>query len=170
MAFAGVYKNETRANRRGAFAVKDASMTLHILIQESQIAVHSLCAFGCIFATSNLFVDAEILPKWLCLWMGIGIWCLVSAAGLLAGRGFGDGKDLRKQLAAVIALFGTCQAICGFALPTRGLAMGSFDNTAGFAACLCAALPCCLLFLHERRLLWKMLGGVSSLIDRKSVV
>ena len=82
MAFAGVYKNETRANRRGAFAVKDASMTLHILIQESQIAVHSLCAFGSIFATSNLFVDAEILPKWLCLWMGIGIWCLVSAAGL----------------------------------------------------------------------------------------
>lgn len=63
--------------------------------------------------------------------MGIGMLCLVSATGLLAGRGFGDGKDLRKQLAAVIALFGTCQAICGFALPTRGLAMGSFDNTAG---------------------------------------
>ena len=134
MAFAGVYKNETRANRRGAFAVKDASMTLHILIQESQIAVHSLCAFGCIFATSNLFVDAEILPKWLCLWMGIGIWCLVSAAGLLSGRGFGDGKDSRKLLTAVIALLGTCQAICGFALPPRGMAMGSFDNTAGFAS------------------------------------
>jgi len=109
-------------------------MTLHILIQESQIAVHSLCAFGSIFATSNLFVDAEILPKWLCLWMGIGMLCLVSAAGLLSGRGFRDGKDSRKLLTAAIAHFGTCQAICGFALPPRGLAMGSFDNTAGFAS------------------------------------
>ena len=133
-------------------------------MKKTLTAVSGLCAFGCIFATSNLFVDAEILPKWLCLWMGIGMLCLVSATGLLAGRGIRDGKDSRKLLTAVIALLGTCQAICGFALPPRGLAMGSFDNTAGFAVCLCTTLPCCLLFLHERRPLWKILGGVSSLI------
>lgn len=77
-------------------------------MKKTLIEVSGLCAFGSIFATANLFVDAEIQPKWLCLWMGFGIWCLVSAAGLLAGIAWSHSRA--GWLAMTVVLIGAFQS------------------------------------------------------------
>lgn len=98
-----------------------------------------------IFASSRVMTDPYILPKW-CYTCGAGLlWLLVWSGRLMQG----GGPCLDRRWAGCgMALLCTLEALWGIGqgvgwLPSAGVhrVTGSFDNPAGFAACLCAGLP-----------------------------
>ena len=116
---------------------------------------HILFAAACIgsmFVYSHQFTDAYIVPKWCCV-LFVLLWMLVYAAFLALQR---------KSIVADMAIWGSIivfscwlQAVCGilqyvglFSSHVTFRVTGSFDNPAGFAACLCAGLPFCRFFDH----------------------
>lgn len=135
---------------------------------------HILFAAGCIgsmFVYSHQFTDAYIVPKW--CWVLFVILGMLVCATILALQ--------RKPVLDDIAIWGSIivfscwlQAIYGI-LQYVGLfpsnatfrVTGSFENPAGFAACLCAGLPFVAYLLSNRckyiryaglALLWGIVG------------
>ena len=132
---------------------------------------HILFAAACIgsmFVYSHQFTDAYIVPKWCCV-LFVLLWMLVCAAFLALQR---------KSIVADMAIWGSIivfscwlQAVYGilqyvglFSSHVTFRVTGSFDNPAGFAACLCAGLPFVVfLFIHRNKYIryagW-LAGGV----------
>ncbi|MCD8184634.1 MAG: O-antigen ligase family protein [Bacteroides sp.] len=103
-----------------------------------------LCA-GSMFLFSEQFTDIYVFPKWIFTIAGalfIGIYCCVRTL---------FSKSVKVDIAAIgviISIICLLQAIYGIAqycnilkscFPYR--VTGSFDNPAGFSACLCAGIP-----------------------------
>lgn len=120
---------------------------------------HILFAAACIgsmFVYSHQFTDAYIVPKW--FWfLFVLLWMLVCAAFLILQR---------KSVVADMAIWGSIivfscwlQAVYGilqyvglFSSHATFRMTGSFDNPAGFAACLCAGLPFgVFLIIHRNK-------------------
>ena len=132
---------------------------------------HILFAATCIgsmFVYSHQFTDAYIMPKWFWV-LFVLLWMLVCAAFLILQR-----KSVVADMAiwgSIIvfscwlqAVYGILQYIGLFSSHATFRMTGSFDNPAGFAACLCAGLPFgFFLIIHRNKYIryaeW-LAGGV----------
>lgn len=116
-----------------------------------------LCG-GSIFFHSHSVNDGQIVSKWLFAEIGIGVWLL--------GISLKYGKTHIRQcnrpnihlyyLAILLlcwgeALYGILQALHLCHAGSPHTVTGSFDNPAGFAACLCAGLPFAYPFLKSKQ-------------------
>ena len=114
-----------------------------------------LCA-GTLFLCSNQFVDAQTAPKWYCFYFG-----LPAITGL--PYVFKFQKERYKVLfnnqlllsvipgcCFVQALYGIGQFSGWFQASNGFRVTGSFDNPAGFAACLCAGAPFFCYFILNK--------------------
>ena len=132
---------------------------------------HFLFAAACIgsmFVYSHQFTDAYIVPKWCCV-LFVLLWMLVCAAFLALQR-----KSIVTDMTIwgsiivsscwVQAVYGILQYVGLFPSHATFRVTGSFDNPAGFAACLCAGLPFVVfLIIHRNKYIryagW-LAGGV----------
>ena len=103
--------------------------------------------------------DTHILPKWLYgIWVGGGV-LLVASIGWMAG--WREKKDERKLflgvgvLCLLQALYAVGQAVGLFSSYFSYRVVGSFDNPAGLAACLCVGVPCGLYLLRTAKKHWE---------------
>jgi O-antigen ligase len=125
-----------------------------------------LCA-GSLFLTTPLFVNEQITLKW--YWT---VFC--SAALLLAGiifSFFPKNKMIAGEKAMPIicltvvnlcllqALYGILQYLNIVAASSRFPITGSFDNPAGFVACLCAGFPFVFYFVFSGKS-WKRYAAI----------
>lgn len=114
------------------------------------LILFTFICIGTIFATSDRFVDSQIMPKWLAMSLGI---ILLANYLIIRFLFFSHLKGTYKNKKAIyiigtIVIVTFAQALYGifqfFNLlpPTTAFRVtGSFDNPAGFAASLCAAFP-----------------------------
>jgi O-antigen ligase len=119
------------------------------------ISFFAICASS-LFLSSAAFVNTEIAPKW---YVAVtGSFGLVILAIMLS---FANKQQAYKQLITstfpIIAALCTLQAVYrilqyyGIFTGNNGFRItGSFDNPAGFAACLCAGFPCVFYYFFNR--------------------
>jgi len=122
-----------------------------------------LLCFGTLFLNSSSFVNVQTSAKWYAF-------VFVSAAGLTTLAVYAIIANLKNQrnlhfknlvlpVCLIITILCFSQALYGIAqymrlLPAIGnfKITGSFDNPAGFAACLCAGFPLFFYFLAKEKL------------------
>ncbi|HCY30883.1 MAG TPA: hypothetical protein DHV06_04890 [Bacteroides thetaiotaomicron] len=114
------------------------------------LILFTFICIGTIFATSDRFVDSQIMPKWLAMSLGI---ILLANYLIIRFLFFSHLKGTYKNKKAIYiigtvvivtfaqALYGIFQFFNLLPPTTAFRVTGSFDNPAGFAASLCAALP-----------------------------
>lgn len=133
-----------------------------IKLTTSLIIVLISCASS-VFVYTQLFTDSLIIPKWLFAMAGIlFLGTYISIQRLI-------GKPIRIDIFALglgISVICVLQSIYGI---TQYLGLftthsiynltGSFDNPAGFAACLCSGLPFLGLLLSKDRSKWAHITG-----------
>jgi O-antigen ligase len=116
---------------------------------------------GTLFLNASSFVNVQVTPKWYCAIFGGLIFvllCLLCTISLCVAKAKQIFRDALPAFYLIIAVLCTLQALYGF-LQHAGIfhtgssfrVTGSFDNPAGFAACLCAGLPCALYFFYSKR-------------------
>lgn len=121
-----------------------------------RILIMSFFAFlcwGALFLKIESFVDVYIVPKWLFSLMLIGIIADIWGVSILLKRQLIC--SLKDVFIVVICMcifqagYGMLQ-FCNILSShfTLHRVTGSFDNSAGFAGCLCAGIPFCLYFLR----------------------
>lgn len=111
-----------------------------------------LMFFVSVFSYSMGMTDTHILPKWLYTLFILAIMGICGAFGILTSHR----KSITERfLFAFIIALCICQAVYAIVQSIGWLssrfsfqAVGSFDNPAGLAACLCMGVPCCLYFLR----------------------
>ena len=109
---------------------------------------------GSMFVYSHQFTDAYIVPKWCCV-LFVLLWMLVCAAFLALQR-----KSIVTDMTiwgSIIvsscwlqAVYGILQYVGLFSSHATFRVTGSFDNPAGFAACLCAGLSFVVFLIIHR--------------------
>ncbi len=115
-----------------------------------------LCA-GSIFSNFHHVNDSQIVSKWLFAGVGVGVLLLFVS---LKWIGFNSWKRKRiscsvlfvtvlflctvQALLDLLQVVGICHSASSYTVT------GSFDNPAGFAACLCAGIPFAYPFLKSR--------------------
>jgi len=127
-----------------------------------------LCG-GCLFLTSSAFVNEQNTPKWFCfVFCAPIVWLLI--------YWFLHKQDLSfDKIVFPCCLIITCLCLiqssygiaqyCNF-FPVKGnfRVTGSFDNPAGFAACLCAGAPFFLYFIINKNPYKKWLAIIALII------
>jgi len=138
-----------------------------------KVSLFTILCFGSLFLTSSKFVDSYTSPKWYFSIFCCSALIIVLIVEYIAKRGKiylkNSVVDIRIAF-AVIMYTSVCQALFGL-LQYVGLfkayyiykETGSFDNPAGFAACLCASYPICLYFLLDKNQKLKYSALVSTL-------
>ena len=129
---------------------------------------HILFAAACIgsmFVYSHQFTDAYIVPKWCCV-LFVLLWMLVYAAFLALQR-----KSIVTDMTiwgSIIvsscwlqAVYGILQYVGLFSSHVTFRVTGSFDNPAGFAACLCAGLPFVVFLIIHRNKYIRYAGWIA---------
>jgi O-antigen ligase len=119
-----------------------------------------LLGAGSLFLSSGAFVDVHLAPKWYStIFCGIVLMAVCLVFSLLHNAD----KEKKPSMAAffcfIVSVLCTAQAVYGILqyakiLPSIGSfrITGSFDNPAGFAACLCAVFPTIFYVLVINRL------------------
>ena len=130
-----------------------------------------LLCFGTLFLNSSSFVNVRIDLKWYFF-----IFCSAAIVITFAARSvFSDRKNLRidylvlpvcliiTTICVIQAFYGIAQYMC--LLPAFEIyrVIGSFDNPAGFAACLCAGFPFFFYFLAKKQL-WIRCVSIAGMI------
>lgn len=112
-----------------------------------------LLASVSIFSYSTEMTDAHILPKWLyTLGASAVLGIIISLRGM---RGLKNSNRPKIIFIFIIVLcisqsiYGIVQAFGLLPGSSTFQIVGSFDNPAGLAACLCTGVPCCLFFLQK---------------------
>ena len=138
-----------------------------------KVLLFTILCFGSLFLTSSKFVDSYTSPKWYFSIFCCSALIIVLIVEYLFTKGKTNSKnsvlDIRIAF-GVIMYTSVCQAIFGL-LQYVGLfkayyiykVTGSFDNPAGFAACLCVSYPICLYFLLDKNQKLKYSALVSTL-------
>ena len=130
----------------------------------------------CLFLNWPNLVDSNLMPKWygcifsITLLLPFVIYCY-----------FGNKKIHLKELTSVISLpvmilcftlsiYGIAQYL--YLLPSNGIhrVTGSFDNPAGFAACLCAGFPFYFGFLTKTERRGRMVSIIAIVICGLSIL
>lgn len=131
----------------------------------------SLLCVGAIFVNSGNITDSSILPKWLFTFAWLAVIGIVYSLLL-----FNNKKYVCHFWTVNIILIGICFLQAGYGIfqlcdivllhPRHYQITGTYDNTAGFAGCLCAGFPFCFYFLRKeycKRIQW-LVWGVFSVI------
>ena len=113
--------------------------------------------FGVLFLSSSSFVNAQTAPKWFCFIFVSSAILISFALFNLFSRKEIQFKDFILPVCLIITVLCFAQAVYGIAqyfrlLPAFGIfrVTGSFDNPAGFTACLCAGFPFFFYFLSVK--------------------
>lgn len=125
------------------------------------IIIFSLSCLGTVFLKSDLFTDSQIIPK-----QYYGIFCLLLTGMCIAIEIIVKNKEWQKFKGSSIKIYGsilfitvTLQALYGIVqyltIPQVGGLTGSFDNPAGFSACLCVGIPYATLLIRDKNKLIK---------------
>lgn len=117
------------------------------MIRTSHYLFAALC-LGSLFVYSRQFTDSYIVPKWCFVVFILLVILVYEAVNILFGRR-NKQKDIGNSVYGFIivtacflqAIFGIVQFFGFFQASTVFRVTGSFDNPAGFAACLCAGFP-----------------------------
>lgn len=117
------------------------------MIRTSHYLFAALC-LGSLFVCSREFTDSYIVPKWGFVVFILLVILIYEAINILFYRQ-NEQKDTRRTVYGFIiiiscfaqAMFGVVQFFGLFQVLTAFKVTGSFDNPAGFAACLCAGFP-----------------------------
>jgi O-antigen ligase len=152
---------------------KNKGIFLWVLV----ILFFCLCA-GSLFLTSPLFVNEQITPKW--------YWTVFCATALLLScivfSFFTENKTVAVEKAMPVicrtvvslcllqALYGIFQYFHTVSATGNFPITGSFDNPAGFAACLCAGFPFVLYFVFSEKPWKKYLAIATGIILVAAIV
>lgn len=145
-----------------------------------EMLLFAVLCFGSLFLKSSLFVDSRTVPKWY-----LSIFCclallLVVATGYLLSKN--DRRpiiwsDKLRPAFFIILISCSLQALYGIfqflgLLPAHDAfrVTGSFENPAGFSACLCAGFPFCVYFFKDKNLKLKYTAIVSGFIIILAVI
>jgi len=116
-----------------------------------------LCG-GSVFFHTHSVNDGQIVSKWLLAETAACLWLLaLSLRCLKADNRRKAGLNIHKYFITVLAccwmesVYGIIQALPIFHSAHSLPISGSFDNPAGFAACICAGLPFVYPFLKSKR-------------------
>lgn len=127
-----------------------------------------------IFMQSHLFTDTYIVPKWLCaisIILGMGLYCSIR---LLFARPIKMNVSLAGIGIVIIcllqAIYGLLQYFDLFSSHSIYKVIGSFDNPAGFAACLCAGLPFVGFLLLDKNKYIRYAGWIAGIIIIVAVI
>ena len=125
---------------------------------------------GALFLCSSHFVNAQTAPKWYCFYFGIPVIIGLPYA-------FKNSKESQKTLADnqlllsiipvccfIHGLYGIGQFLGWFQSFNVFRVTGSFDNPAGFAACLCAGAPFFWYFIINKNLYKRWLAIIALII------
>lgn len=134
-----------------------------------------IIAFCCVFVNTNMFTDSQMLPKWMCLFIGASL--------LFVGKGahalFAGNKSCKCHFISVFWGFSLiCVAQALYALIGYEdwlhnkivIGIGSFENVAGFSSCLCGGVPFVLLWLNVEKWWCKVLGMVGLLLIMLAII
>lgn len=119
-------------------------LMMRLALSINRLLVFMLYATS-IFAYSQQFTDAHIVTKW--IFVGIIICIIGLYNSVLVTNSYGYLKENILLLESMIllcllqAIYGILQYLGLFSSHSLHEITGSFDNPAGFAACLCAGLP-----------------------------
>jgi O-antigen ligase len=143
-------------------------MRLHLNIF---ITIFSIICGGTLFAVSPAFVDAYLTPKYYSAVLGglvLGLAIVVFSFKTRIADRFVNYNSIFPIIYLIISVLCTAQAFygilqffsifisdCGFRVT------GSFDNPAGFAACLCAGFPFVFYFVFSKKR-WKRFGAITA--------
>ena len=136
------------------------------MIRTSHYLFAALC-LGSLFACSRQFTDSYIVPKWCFAVFMLFIVLAYEAVNILFYRQ-NEQKDTRISVYGFIiviscflqAMFGVVQFFGFFQISTTLWVTGSFDNPAGFAACLCAGFPFVGFLLSDSNKYIRYVGGL----------
>lgn len=123
------------------------------------LVAFALLCFGTLFAISDSLVDTRMLPKWYVFFGTVPLILFILAIPNFKKTGNITDSWSLDLLFLILVTSCFTQAIYGilqFAdlLPSHGSnhrVTGSFENPAGFAACLCAGLPFAFYFWNARQ-------------------
>ena len=139
--------------------------------------------FGCIlcsvtlFVSSYKFVNTEVTPKWLGLFLAVGLmgiaWSILYRKISLPDKTMGA-----ILIYGTIAAFATALSIQGIlqyvgvlsSLNSNFPITGSFDNPAGFASALACSLPLCFYFFTYKTKYLKYVAMVAAVIMAVAVI
>ncbi len=133
-----------------------------------------LC-LGALFTVSDSFVDSRTVPKWYAFYYGVSL--LIISAILLRKIERGLFEKYRDFIFLIVvtcclgqAIYGVLQ-YCGFLSAYNSFRVtGSFNNPAGFAACLCAGLPFVTCLSRDKRKWIKWYSFAAAIIIAVGIV
>ncbi|MBO5602154.1 MAG: O-antigen ligase family protein [Prevotella sp.] len=109
---------------------------------------------GCLFVTSNLFIGANIQPKWISLFIGIILLSFLYSFSLFGNNHKSyTGNERLMKLILFISFIEVLYGIFHHLLIQNNIIrlseLGSFDNPSGYALCGCSVLPFLLLYYNN---------------------
>lgn len=121
----------------------------------AKVIILAFAIVGSIFVNSSLLTDSQILPKWFCFVIGVTLLSFVMGFQLLqkSTSVFVINKTI---IARIISLSVVLQAFYALARYNYWwnqdvvFNIGSFENPAGFASCLCVGMPYVALFFRVK--------------------
>lgn len=127
-----------------------------------------LLCVAAVFVHSHCFTDSHIVPKWLVAGVVLAVMGVCNAVFVGCGQYVLTGGRWMVGSIGIIcgvqAVYGLLQFAGLSSSYMQGAMTGSFDNPAGFAACLCGGLPFVGLWLRDRhryvRMAGRMMAGV----------
>lgn len=130
------------------------------------VIILTFTVVGSIFMNSSLLTDTQILPKWFCFVIGVSLLALVMGLHRLQGS-TSVSLHHKTNIVHILGLSIVLQAV--YALACYHLwwnqdvvfEIGSFENPAGFASCLCLGLPFIALEIRSRKQWMRILAFVS---------
>lgn len=146
-----------------------------ITILTNAFPIYCVCAWGCIagscmFSMSERFMDPVLYPKWIITAIVVLFFTFFSLP-LIQFTIAISWRLIYKQicrctyiLVFVEALFAATHFFFEYDIYTY-CAAGSFNNTAGLAACLAISFPMGFMFLEEYKVIEKVIFGLSKLIS-----
>lgn len=146
------------------------------MIRISHCLFAILC-LGSLFVYSRQFTDSYIVPKWCFVVFALLVMLVYEAVNLLFGR-WNKQSEMGKSVYGFVvvvscflqAIFGIVQFFGFFQVSTTFGVTGSFDNPAGFAACLCAGFPFAGFLLSDSNKYLRYVGGLIGLVIAVAVV
>lgn len=130
------------------------------MVQREMITSLLIC-IGAIFFCSSAFVDTQIMPKW---YATISIGVLLTLYYLISQWHSSFSFKIQGVIYAIVlscalqSLYGISQYWGVFSSTSSFKVTGSFDNPAGYAACLCTGIPFSLSVCNEKEKRIKWLG------------
>lgn len=135
-----------------------------------------LC-IGSLFVCSQYFTDSYIVPKWCFVVFVLLVILAYGAICILFRRWNGKVKMRRTVYGFIVvsscflqAMFGVVQFLGLCQISTTFKVTGSFDNPAGFAACLCVGFPFVGFLLLDRNKYIRYGGWMAGIVIALAVI